>query len=143
MLLSFVVPTVFIRRATRPPSSSTVTSGAVALADESADVSAESCSPEVMFCAESSTPPTGYSRSAAARLSVMPVTVLPPVSASGCTISSWQSFSCVVMPSSSACAASLRTLAEVRGVGEGCAASCPRRTHTTTSTTANTVSTSR
>ena len=81
----------------------------------------------------------------------MPVTVLPPVRTSGCTISSWQIFSCVVMPSSSACAASLRTSAEVRGVGEaevrgvgeGCAASCPRRTHTTTSTTANTVSTSR
>ena len=143
MLPSFVVPTVFISRATRPPSSSTEMSGAVLHPFESAAVSAASCSPEVMFPAESSTPPTGYSRSAAARLSVMPVTVLPPVSASGCTISSWQIFSCVVMPSSSACAASLRTSAEVRGVGEGCAASCPRRTHMTTSTAASTVSTSR
>ena len=59
MLLSFVVPTVFIRRATRPPSSSTVTSGAVASAAESADVSAASCSPEVMLPAESRKPPTG------------------------------------------------------------------------------------
>ena len=33
--------------------------------------------------------------------------------------------------------------AEVRGVGVGCAASCPRRTHTITSTAASTVSTSR
>ena len=73
----------------------------------------------------------------------MPVTALPPVSASGCTISSWQIFSCVVMPSSSACAASLRTSAEVRGVGEGCAASCPRRTHMITSSTASAASTSR
>ena len=59
MLFNFVVPTVFIRRATRPPSSSTVTSGAAASATESADVSARSCSPEVMLPAESRKPPTG------------------------------------------------------------------------------------
>ena len=73
----------------------------------------------------------------------MAVTVPPSVSVSGCTMSSWQIFSRVLMPSSSVCAASFWTAADVRGVGSGCAAVCPRRTHTTTSTTASAVSTSR
>ena len=73
----------------------------------------------------------------------MAVTAPPDVSASGCTMSSWQIFSRVLMPSSSVCAASFWTAADVRGVGSGCAAVCPRRTHTTTSSTASAASTNR
>ena len=99
-----VVPSLSLTRATRPPSSSTPMKSGMRLKRCAPAISCAVCSRDSRLSAKQMMPPTGRRSSASRRASFASVTASPFVSDCGVTIKSWQTRSCAVMPSRSACA---------------------------------------